>query len=93
MSLSIKSSSDLIGKRIRICFDSSTNDTDNANVLIVSIESMETDGILLKYYTEEDDSEQTCDSDDEGSVKTYTYVPWKCVRYIDYREDEKYPED
>jgi TRAP-type uncharacterized transport system substrate-binding protein len=83
-SSSIKTSSDLIGKKVKISF----RDSDTITVVI---KVMETDGILVEYYTEEDDSGSTCDKDDEGAVLTTTYIPWSSLCFIDYREDEEYP--
>jgi hypothetical protein len=82
---SIKTSSDLIGKKVRISYQ------DSNTITGVVIKVMETDGILVEYYTMEDDSGSTCDKDDEGAVLTTTYIPWSSLCFIDYREDEEYP--
>lgn len=81
---SIKTSSDLIGKKVRISYQDS-------DTITVVVKVMETDGILVEYYTEDDDSSSTCDKDDDGAVLTTTYIPWSSLCFIDYREDEEYP--
>jgi hypothetical protein len=79
----LKNSGELVGKKVNISFE------DNDGLICV-IDTMETDGILVHYFTDSDSS-SICGEEDDDAVLTQTYIPWSSLHFIDYREDGEYP--